>query len=486
MEKPDPVIAQQANPTDLITALGLVYLVIPFFGYFSGWFKSPWGELLAFITAAGLLFTLLKTGYIRNDKIWSQRQVYVVIILIGVLWALFGGAGHFFYANNDWYYRDAVLRDLTLAKGPPGYGFTEQGPVILRAPVAYFIPASILGKMIGLEFADAFLWLWTACGTVIFLALLPMPTRLSLRLILSLIIVIFFSGLDVVGMLLIDPEQVEPGQHLEWWAGLFQYSANTTQLFWVPNHALPAWIAIAMFYRHWRHPSFAYYVPMTFAVLPLWSPFAAIGMAPFYLLWLITQFRYVKWHLRTWLPAILILVATLPYLALSIHTLPASLTMEIGGIGFYSYISLYFVFVLFEYILIWLLVYDNAERTLWILTGAILLLLPFLRFGPGNDIVMRGSIPALMMLCIFTLLAIGNSGKLPASRMILLGGLLLVGSVTPMQEFIRAFNNEPWSPSFDKSLYQAAKNNLPLHYTATLSPNGLGLFMLEPDNLLSE
>ena len=25
--------------------------------------------------------------------------------------------------------------------------------------------------------------------------------------------------------------------HLEWWAGKYQYSSTTTQLFWVPNHA---------------------------------------------------------------------------------------------------------------------------------------------------------------------------------------------------------------------------------------------------------
>ncbi len=486
MEKSEAVINQQAKPTDIITALGLIYLALPFFGFFLGWYKSPWGEILAFIAAAGLLFALLKTDYSHADELWSQRQVYFVIIFTAVVWTLFGGAGHFFYANFDWYFRDAVLRDLTLAQGPPGYGFMEQDPVVLRAPIAYFMPAAILGKIIGLEYADAFLWLWTACGTVIFLALLPLPTRLSLRQILGLIIVVFFSGLDVIGMLLTNRELVEPGQHLEWWGWLFQYSSNTTQLFWVPNHALPAWIAIAMFYRHWRDPSFAYYVPLTCAVLPLWSPFAAIGMAPFYLLWFITQFRQVKWHPLTWLPAILILVATLPYLALSIHALPASLNMNSSGVGFSFYISLYLAFVIFEFILIWLLVYENADRALWFLTGVILLVLPLLRFGPGNDIVMRGSIPALMMLCIFTLLTVGSYRKMPAKRKILLGGLLLVGSVNPMQEFIRAINNDSWSPRLDKNLYQVANKNLPLHYTATLPPNGLGLFMLEPDNLLGE
>jgi len=29
-------------------------------------------------------------------------------------------------------------------------------------------------------------------------------------------------------------------KHLEWWAGRYQYSSMTTQLFWVPNHALGA------------------------------------------------------------------------------------------------------------------------------------------------------------------------------------------------------------------------------------------------------
>jgi hypothetical protein len=486
MNESEQKICRQEKPPDRITALALIYLGLPFFIFFQGWFEWPWGILLTLVTASGLFLALSKNDYslANSGPIWLRG--YVAIVTVGVTWTLFGGAGHFFYANYDWFFRDAVLRDLTMAHWPPGYGVTDEGPVILRAPIAYFLPSAAIGKLMGVEFADKALWLWTACGTVLFLLLLPLPARLSPRLILGLVIVMFFSGLDLLGMLLINLEPIEAGQHLEWWGWLFQYSSNTTQLFWVPNHALPAWIAIAMFYRHWRHPSFAHYVPITGALLPLWSPFAAIGMAPFYLLWFFNQFKQVKWHPMIWIPALMILLATVPYLALSVHAIPASLTMDSGGVGLDLFVSLYLSFVIFEFILIWLLVYRPEDKILWVSTGIILLVLPFLHFGPGNDIVMRGSIPALMMLCIFTILAIAQFREMPVRRIVLLVGLLLVGAVTPMQEFIRAVKNQPWSPHLDRNLYQTAKNNLPPHYMAVLKPSGLGLVMREPDDLLNK
>lgn len=232
------------NPPDGITAFALIYLAFPFFIFFLGWFKPPWNLLLTFVIASGIYYSLFKEGYSISCFDSFPRGVYVAIVTAGVLWSLFGGAGHFFFANYDWILRDAVLRDLTLAQWPPGYGLTEQGPVILRAPIAYYLPAAAIGKLVGVDFADKVLWLWTACGTVLFLLLLPLPARLSLRLLMGLVIVIFFSGLDILGMLLTNPGSIEAGQHLEWWIRLFQYSSNTTQLFWVPNHALPAWIAI--------------------------------------------------------------------------------------------------------------------------------------------------------------------------------------------------------------------------------------------------
>ena len=54
--------------------------------------------------------------------------------------------------------------------------------------------------------------------------------------------------MDIVGLLLTgNPSVIETRLcekiHIEWWARFYQFSSFTTQLFWVFNQAVPAWIA---------------------------------------------------------------------------------------------------------------------------------------------------------------------------------------------------------------------------------------------------
>ena len=67
-------------------------------------------------------------------------------------------------------------------------------------------------------------------------------------------VVVLFSGLDIIGSLLDDGPRFRTDwnitTHLEWWAGKYQYSSMTTQLFWVPNHALGGWLIIGLLFRN--------------------------------------------------------------------------------------------------------------------------------------------------------------------------------------------------------------------------------------------
>ncbi|MBL0074505.1 MAG: hypothetical protein IPP41_00685 [Rhodocyclaceae bacterium] len=39
---------------------------------------------------------------------------------------------------------------------------------LLRAPVAYFLPAAAMAKIFGIASADRLLWLWTVIGVMLF------------------------------------------------------------------------------------------------------------------------------------------------------------------------------------------------------------------------------------------------------------------------------------------------------------------------------
>ncbi len=275
---------EQDYPPDFLTVLAMLYLALPLFIFFLGWFKWPLGLLLGGVAAMGLARPLSVAFFARNQTRILQPRILLILGFVAICWSAMGGAGHFFFANFDWNIRDAVLRDLVVSPWPPVYGQSGHGDMMLRAPVAYYLPAAVFGWALGLQFADLALWFWTALGTGLFLALLPLPPTLSFRFFASLSLVILFSGMDILGWLTVRQSPPALGEHIEWWALFFQYSSNTTQLFWVPNHALPAWIAIAIFFRHWKHPEFYNFVPITLALLPLCPPLRPSGYRPF--IWL--------------------------------------------------------------------------------------------------------------------------------------------------------------------------------------------------------
>jgi len=65
--------------------------------------------------------------------------------------------------------RDAVLHDLVASPWPVGYGTFDGQDTVLRAPVAFYMPAALVGKWGGLHAADAAMGLWTALGASLFL-----------------------------------------------------------------------------------------------------------------------------------------------------------------------------------------------------------------------------------------------------------------------------------------------------------------------------
>jgi len=388
-------------------------------------------------------------------------------------WSALGGAGHFFYANADWPTRDAVLRDLVVSGWPPTYGAIGGLDTILRAPVAYYLPAALLGKALGVEWADFLLFLWTALGTGLFFVLALSRACTPRHVIIVIVVVVFFSGMDVFGIDRYFLDRPGVTEHLEWWARIFQYSANTTQLFWVPNHALPGWLVGALMYRHWRNPEFLKVAPIAIAVTPLWSPLVTIGLAPFaifiaaYHLWKNTWRPALRpW---AWLGAFTTFAATGYYLVLDSGTIRSGWTIALVK-PLDQLAALYLKFVLLEFGLIaaaiWLL---QRDIIIAVSTG-ILLIVPFYMFGGANDFAMRASIPALIILCLAASEALSQvnwSARL--NQVIPLILALTFGSITAIHEISRALLFSRWAPDLNRNLIEVSRG-APAHYVARLSP----------------
>jgi hypothetical protein len=152
----------------------------------------------------------------------AQHRIKAAIALIATHRHGVGGDGRRqpfrLFANPDWLVRDAVLADLTYSDWPPSY------QPFATASTTCCVPRSA-SSCRSRRWASCSAWNgchgWSTpgphAGTVIFLLLLPLPGRLGGRLLAALAIVILFSGMDILGILIVHGQWPIFPLRLEWW-----------------------------------------------------------------------------------------------------------------------------------------------------------------------------------------------------------------------------------------------------------------------------
>jgi hypothetical protein len=324
---------------DALDRLVVFYLALPVGIFLAGWLEL-WAAVPLVLCLVYALTPLIVRAPARGPRRGPAGWQVTIAIATGVVWTLCGGIGHWMFANADWHIRDAVLHDLVRGAWPVGYGDEGGFPTVLRAPLGYYLPAALLGKVLGLAAAQVALAAWTAAGAALFLlqVLSRMPRRIGAAL-LSVVAIVSFSGLDMVGTLLRIPGPVthwDITRHLEWWAARYQYSSMTTQLFWVPNHALGAWLGIGLLVRREGGArDVETLLPLLVVMVALWSPLAAIGLVPF-VLWRVGETLVREgcgrlFHPRVWAPALAVGLAIAAYLTLDAGRIPKGWTLGQEG-----------------------------------------------------------------------------------------------------------------------------------------------------------
>ncbi len=426
--------------------LGYLYIILPVLIFLGGFCNIP-TALLAIALIALSSWNVFKNA----PRVWcpANRQEWLTVVLgalLCVLWVYSSGIGVKMFQNPDHGARNAIFELLVTQPWPV---LVNQGQAMLTYYIGFWLPAAVLGKLfhsVALGYNVQLLWATLGAFLSVYYLLALVPKKNGW----VPLVFIFFSGLDIVGSILFFGQHpFNPFhwlEHLEWWIPGFQLSAFTTQLYWVFNQAIPAWVLTLLLLQERNNKSvvFLYACGFICATLP------TLGLLPV-LIWkcvqngtqdtnLVFQRASVRSAFKNSLTvanlagAAVVTVISYAYLSGNISggqvggMVPAGQTFWVLG----PFCLFFMLEVGFYLLCVAHLQYKNP--LFYICLGS-LLVYPFIRVGGAPDFCMRATIPALLLLCLFVL----QSLQQEKSRLLrlLLMSLLLIGAITPLHEMAR-------------------------------------------------
>lgn len=467
----------------------LTYALLPLLFFFLGWLR-PFVALVAVVLLALLwMWTILPDGVrgllraktprtgvdgVEANQPESRVVSYSIAVLLmfaiaAFSWVFFSGIGGYWAQSTDFTARNSIFAALVQNRWPVYY---DNGASALVYYLNHWLPPAAVGKVVlsvtgdvavAQGVANCALLVWSAIGVFLVLLLFSFALRASsLRnAIIALVAFVFFSGPDVVGVVLrslmgsaVVAAHAFGTMHLEQWASSswVQYSGNTTLLFWVFNQTIIPWICTLCVLQEATPGRF----------IPFGLASFGAGPYPFFGLVIICVARGIQMLLekgdregrmallgQVFSPGnVLALVLSVIYIFFFTgnHSVATSGDrMYLLGLAPGASLGLTIVFYLLEVGVFVALLWKHHGRDplLW-LSAIVLAVLPFVHFGSWYEVCYRVSTPFLLIICLLctrTLLDCSDKlTRLPVretATVWLLIIWLVLGAVTPVFEFAR-------------------------------------------------
>lgn len=462
-----------------IRYLAYVYLTLPILIFIIGWIKLP----IAIIGAILIIIALFRCIFNEkdaNETFWTSKDIakFGVIFCIISLWVYLSGIGGLCYQNGDHMTRNMIYQALVEYDWPV---ISPDGSRALIYYIGFWLPSALVGKLCGMSIGYWFQAVWSVLG--IFFTYYFICMRRRKVEYWPLFLFIFFSGMDYMGAWLLGREAasiIQP-EHLEWWSEKWQFSSMTTQLFWVYNQAIPAWLATMLVLTQKNKKNLFFIL----SLLILSSTFTFVGLIPIVLYFALKKRENKRslWENLSFQNLVGVFAVGILSVAFLMSNRQVSVSLadaqqtevhqvemkqagaqksqttvdtiteemkydnesEVGNssIDFSAMLLRYLLFALIEYLPYAFLVQksNSADILFYILIG-ILLICPLISLGDSVDFCMRASIPALFCLMLY---CIDFLDKELATRnyMLLIPMiiLLLIGSITSFNEIHRSVKN---------------------------------------------
>ncbi len=431
----------------------VAFLTLPWFVLFLTWLQPVWGGAFAVVLAVVLaryvasvrnapVAPAMTATLPTRDRITSSSLAFLIALAIG--WVLLSGAGGLGHQNlPDWNNKNALMSDLLRFDWPVIY----EGSQVLNYYFALYLPASLLGRFAGWDAAQWFLLAEVLAGTI--LSLLWVYSFAGRLGVAALLLFVAFGGLDLAGFMLMHHRLPRSGAGVEWWARTVQFSANTVQLFWVPQHSLAGWLCASLMLDEAVRRRRVSFAGLFVGLSMLWSPFVTVGLIPVGIATLfIAERRSIASVANLlFLPLISLLTLAFYWPHRSGGDLDAGANVWLAHYQFSS-IRLIGVFLVLEvgiYLLLVAAFWQSLGRDWKVLTVTIAIsslawvIVPE-HVGHGG-FTMRSSIPSLFLLCLVLVHVLSFEAHRLARIAIV--GLLVLGSASAFLEISRSIRRYP-------------------------------------------
>lgn len=273
------------NIDKIIVILALAYLFVPLLVFFNA-FLNLWGIIFS-IVFVYFIYKVYLSLISKEINLFKKKDViyWIIAVVLMMTWVYLSGIGGFTYQNDDFWARNAIYRDLINYDWPVIYDLSLEPDYVAnllgteKVAFSYYyifwLPIALLSKLFKLSWfvSNVLLYFYVVLG--LFLVLYFLNRKLGKCSYIALFLLIGFSGLDVIRFV-IRNNYLPTIEHIEWYGDFFyQYSSNTTQLFWVFNQSVPIWLLMSIMLNLNKYSlglcalAFAY------------SPWAMFGLLPY-------------------------------------------------------------------------------------------------------------------------------------------------------------------------------------------------------------